>query len=147
MAPQRWLTALVLVVWSALSAASSLPDFTEIVEDSAPAVVKILVEYKAGQNRAESESFDHDALPDYLKRFFDPRGMPNSPRPRSSMGSGFVLTKDGYIVTNNHVVDGADAVVVRFSDRQEYDAVIVGLDELSDLALLKIEAEDLPTLP
>ncbi len=147
MAPQRWLTALILVVWSALSAASSLPDFTEIVEDSAPAVVKILVEYKAGQNRAESESFDHDALPDYLKRFFDPRGMPNSPRPRSSMGSGFVLTKDGYIVTNNHVVDGADAVVVRFSDRQEYDAVIVGLDELSDLALLKIEAEDLPTLP
>jgi serine protease Do len=147
MAPQRWLTALVLVVWSALSAASSLPDFTEIVEDSAPAVVKILVEYKAGQNRAESESFDHDALPDYLKRFFDPRGMPNSPRPRSSMGSGFVLTKDGYIVTNNHVVEGADAVVVRFSDRQEYDAVIVGLDELSDLALLKIEAEDLPTLP
>ena len=147
MAPQRWLTALVLVVWSALSAASSLPDFTEIVEDSAPAVVKILVEYKAGQNRAESESFDHDALPDYLKRFFDPRGMPNSPRPRSSMGSGFVLTKDGYIVTNNHVVDGADAVVVRFSDRQEYDAVIVGLDELSDLALLKIEADDLPTLP
>jgi serine protease Do len=124
-----------------------LPDFTEIVEDSAPAVVKILVEYKAGQNRAESESFDHDALPDYLKRFFDPRGMPNSPRPRSSMGSGFVLTKDGYIVTNNHVVEGADAVVVRFSDRQEYDAVIVGLDELSDLALLKIEAEDLPTLP
>lgn len=147
MAPQRWLTALVLVVWSTLSAASSLPDFTEIVEDSAPAVVKILVEYKAGQNRAESESFDHDALPDYLKRFFDPRGMPNSPRPRSSMGSGFVLTKDGYIVTNNHVVEGADAVVVRFSDRQEYDAVIVGLDELSDLALLKIEAEDLPTLP
>jgi serine protease Do len=124
-----------------------LPDFTEIVEDSAPAVVKILVEYKAGQNRAESESFDHDALPDYLKRFFDPRGMPNSPRPRSSMGSGFVLTKDGYIVTNNHVVEGADAVVVRFSDRQEYDAVIVGLDELSDLALLKIEADDLPTLP
>ena len=147
MAPQRWLTALVLVVWSTLSAASSLPDFTEIVEDSAPAVVKILVEYKAGQNRAESESFDPDALPDYLKRFFDPRGMPNSPRPRSSMGSGFVLTKDGYIVTNNHVVEGADAVVVRFSDRQEYDAVIVGLDELSDLALLKIEAEDLPTLP
>lgn len=147
MAPQRWLTALVLVVWSTLSAASSLPDFTEIVEDSAPAVVKILVEYKAGQNRAESESFDHDALPDYLKRFFDPRGMPNSPRPRSSMGSGFVLTKDGYIVTNNHVVEGADAVVVRFSDRQEYDAVIVGLDELSDLALLKIEADDLPTLP
>ena len=147
MAPQRWLTALVLVVWSTLSAASSLPDFTEIVEDSAPAVVKILVEYKAGQNRAESESFDPDALPDYLKRFFDPRGMPNSPRPRSSMGSGFVLTKDGYIVTNNHVVEGADAVVVRFSDRQEYDAVIVGLDELSDLALLKIEADDLPTLP
>ena len=147
MAPQRWLTALVLVVWSTLSAASSLPDFTEIVEDSAPAVVKILVEYKAGQNRAESESFDHDALPDYLKRFFDPRGMPNSPRPRSSMGSGFVLTKDGYIVTNNHVVEGADAVVVRFSDRQEYDAVIVGLDELSDLALLKVAPDDLPTLP
>lgn len=146
MAPQRWLTALMLVVCSAYSAASNLPDFTEIVEDSAPAVVKILVEFKPGGSSAESEPFDHDALPDYLKRFFDPRSMPNPSRPRNSMGSGFVLTQDGYIVTNNHVVEGADSVVVRFSDRQEYDAVIVGLDELSDLALLKIEAEDLPTL-
>ena len=147
MAPQRWLTALVFIVFSAFSAASSLPNFTEIVEDSAPAVVKILVEHKAGKSGGESESFDHEALPDYLKRFFDPRAMPNSPRPRSSMGSGFVLTEDGYIVTNNHVVEGADSVVVRFADRQEYDAEIVGLDELSDLALLKINAADLPTLP
>jgi len=147
MAPRRWLVALVFLVSSSVSNASSLPDFTAIVEASAPAVVKILVEYKSGQSAPDSESFDPDALPDYLKRFFDPRSMPNNPRPRSSMGSGFVLTQDGYIVTNNHVVEGADSVIVRFSDRQEYDAVIVGLDELSDLALLKIEAKGLPTLP
>ncbi len=147
MAPKRWLVALVFVVVSALSAASSLPDFTEIVEQSAPAVVKILVEYKSDRSAPDAEAFDHDALPDYLKRFFDPRNMPNNGRPKSSMGSGFVLTPDGYIVTNNHVVEGADSVIVRFSDRREYDAVIVGLDQLSDLALLKIEAQDLPTLP
>ena len=146
MAPQTWLAALVFLVCSSATAASSLPDFTAIVEDSAPAVVKILVEYKSGKNAPELESFDHDALPDYLKRFFNPRDMPDSPRSRSSMGSGFVLTEDGYIVTNNHVVEGADSVVVRFADRQEYDAVIVGLDELSDLALLKVEAQNLPTL-
>lgn len=147
MAPYRWLVAIMLVMCSASSVGSSLPDFTQIVENSAPAVVKILVEYKSEKSGDDLKSFDQDDLPDYLRRFFDPRSMPNSPRSRSSMGSGFVLTEDGYIVTNNHVVEGADSVVVRFSDRREYDAVIVGLDELSDLALLKIEAESLPILP
>ena len=62
------------------------------------------------------------------------------------MGSGFVISKDGYILTNHHVVDGADEIVVRFSDRREFTAEVVGTDRRSDLALLKIEASGLPVL-
>ena len=62
------------------------------------------------------------------------------------MGSGFIISDDGYILTNNHVVDGADSVLVRMSDRREFDAEVVGTDPRSDLALLRIDAVDLPML-
>jgi serine protease Do len=119
-----------------------LPDFSAIVKESSPAVVKILVE--AASEEAQSRE-DIEQLPEYLQRFFQFRG--NQPqRPRRNTGSGFVVSSDGYIVTNNHVVEGATSVTVRFTDRREYDATVIGLDPRSDLALLKVDASDLPRL-
>ena len=126
-------------------AIASLPDFTGIVEESSPAVVKVMAEARAPtpNNADRMEQFeDLEQLPDALKRFFQYR---NPPAPRGGgSGSGFIISDDGYIVTNHHVVDGADRVIVRLSDRREYDAVVVGTDQRSDLALLQVEAEDLP---
>ncbi|SRR6056297_2333571 len=139
-----------LAQWLLLSAAllatglhaQGLPDFRDIVADNSAAVVKILVEQEAGA--PVHPGFDSDEIPEYLRRFFEDRGAPPGPRQRMSMGSGFIISDDGYIVTNNHVVERASSVVVRLSDRREYDAEVVGLDERSDLALLRIEGEDLP---
>ncbi len=127
-------------------ALASLPDFTDIVEESSPAVVKVLAEAKLPtvNDPDQMEQFDElEQLPDALKRFFQFR---NPPAPRGGSGSGFIISDDGYIVTNHHVVDGADRVTVILSDRREYDAVVVGTDQRSDLALLRVEAEDLPSL-
>ena len=141
----RALVCSFLLVVSGVATAS-LPDFTDIVEESSPAVVKVMAEVKAPapDNSNRMEQFEElDQLPDALKRFFQYR---NPPAPRGGSGSGFIISEDGYIVTNHHVVDGADRVIVRLSDRREYDAEIVGTDQRSDLALLRVEAEDLPFL-
>ena len=138
--------ALVCVLTLSLTAqesAAELPDFTEIVDAAAPAVVKILVEYEAENPRYQEQL---EELPESLRRFFDFRGRPPVPRDRAGMGSGFILTSDGYIVTNNHVVESARRVIVRLPDRQEFDAEVVGTDPRSDLAVLKIDAKRLPTL-
>jgi serine protease Do len=124
--------------------AQGLPDFRDIVVETSPAVVKILVEQSPGMRGGPQ--IDEDDIPEFLRRYFQ---IP-SPQPRGrqgmSMGSGFFISDDGYIVTNNHVVEDADTVTVRLSDRREYDAEVVGLDPRSDLALLRIEAEGLPHL-
>jgi len=141
----RFLAQWLLLTASLLAAnlhAQGLPDFRDIVTDNAAAVVKILVEQEAGA--PAHPEFDSDQIPEYLRRFFEERGAPPGPRQRMSMGSGFIVSNDGYIVTNNHVVERATSVVVRLSDRREFDAEVIGLDERSDLALLKIEGEDLP---
>ena len=122
---------------------AELPDFTEIVDSASPAVVKILVEYESENSRYQEQMED---LPESLRRFFDFRGRPPVPRDRAGMGSGFILTRDGYIVTNNHVVENARQVIVRLPDRQEFDAEVIGTDPRSDLAVLKIDAKRLPTL-
>lgn len=137
-------TVLCLALFAPLLARAELPDFASIVEDAAPAVVKILVE-------SEAEPFhgseDLEQLPEYLRRFFEFRGGPPQPQQqRRNMGSGFIISPDGYIVTNNHVVEGATAVTVRLLDRREYDAEVIGTDPRSDLALLKIEESGLATL-
>lgn len=134
------LLGLSLNTWSA-----GLPEFTEIVASKSPAVVKIIVE---GTTEARSEATPEE-IPEFLRRYFQiptpPQG-PQGPQERTATGSGFVISEDGYIVTNNHVVEGADTVTVRFQDRRELDAEVIGLDPRSDLALLRIEAEDLPFL-
>ncbi|MEP5568372.1 MAG: Do family serine endopeptidase [Halioglobus sp.] len=135
-------TVLLLIGQAANGA--QLPEFREIVKQSSPAVVKIIVEASAprpGQGQPSPEE-----MPEYLRRFFEFRGAPPAPHQRMGMGSGFVISEDGLIVTNNHVVEGADSVLVRMSDRREFDAQVVGTDPRSDLALLRISAKDLPVL-
>jgi len=136
-----------VLAWAAASAAE-LPDFTRLVESNAPAVVNIsTVQHRGARSGPRSRN---EELEEFFRRFFPPDGErgpgpgPNL-RPRS-LGSGFVIEADGYILTNNHVVDGADEIVVRFNDRLELTAEVVGSDPRSDLALLKVAAEGLPTV-
>ncbi len=141
------LTSLCLLLGGLLlagQASAQLPEFKDIVKRNSPAVVKIIVE---SDGRADGEQPGPEEIPEYLRRFFEFRGgPPTTPHSRMGMGSGFIISQDGYIVTNNHVVEGADSVLVRLNDRREYDAEVVGTDPRSDLALLHVEASKLPTV-
>ena len=123
---------------------SSLPDFTKLIKSKSAAVVKINTVTKTGSRRSAPSSPHGQQLPDIFRHFFEPRQMPE--RNLHSMGSGFLISSDGYLLTNNHVIEDADEIVVRMVDRREFDATVVGTDPRSDLALLKIEAEKLPYL-
>lgn len=141
-------TLLLSCLSLATAQAASLPDFKSIVKENTPAVVKILVE-SSGEARGHGNTpLDSQEIPEYLRRFFENRGGPQQQpqRPSQSMGSGFIISENGYIVTNNHVVAGADTVTVRLTDRREYEATIIGVDPRSDLALLQIKADGLPVL-
>jgi serine protease Do len=128
--------------------ARELPDFTGLVTDNAPSVVNISTSLKKGSGQ---QSFTLPDVPEdspfyeFFKKFFEqmPEGIPQFPE-RSSLGSGFIISADGYVITNNHVVADAEEVVVRLHDRRELVAQIVGTDPRSDIALLKIEGRDLP---
>jgi len=121
---------------------ANLPDFTDLVEDVAPAVVKINTVGLAETNSRELQL--QEQMPDIFRELLQQRRRPSAPT--RTMGSGFVISSDGYILTNHHVIDGADKIQVQFSDRREYAAALVGSDRASDLALLKIEASGLPSL-
>ena len=133
---------------AALSAqAQQLPDFTQLVEKSAPAVVN--VEASTSDSATPQGDLDDQDVPEIFKRFFGPGG-PRQPRggERHSLGSGFIISPDGYVLTNNHVVDGADEILIKLSDRRELEAKVVGTDKESDVALLKITSPtNLPTVP
>jgi len=133
---------------------ADLPDFTSLVKEAAPAVVNISTVQKS-PTVEESSSFDFqgpngEEIPEIFRHFFqfpDQGGLPGPrQRPPQSLGSGFIISKDGYILTNHHVVKGADQVLVRLNDRRELEAEVVGSDERSDVALLKIDATDLPVV-
>ena len=139
--------------FTALSASAQLPDFTELVQDSSPAVVNISTTQK--QNSRFSSQDIPQGVPDIFRHFFgnpqNPRNNPHgNPRgngqERASLGSGFIVSRDGYILTNNHVIDGADQIFVRLNDRREFEAQLIGSDPSSDLALLKVDAKRLPTV-
>ncbi len=135
-------TSMLVVITSIRVSAAALPDFRSIVAQQSPAVVKIIVEASA----REHPQIDEEDIPEFLRRYFQ---LPNPPRgapERMATGSGFIISDDGYVVTNQHVVEEADTVTVRLSDRREYEAEVIGLDPRSDLALLRIDAEDLPYL-
>ena len=124
------------------SAKADLPDFTRLVEKTAPAVVKINTVGKAASQKEQSRI--QGQIPDIFRDLFEQKRGPS--RPSRTMGSGFVISEDGYILTNHHVVNNAEEIQVKFADRSEYSAIIIGSDSLSDLALLKIEADNLPAL-
>lgn len=121
----------------------TFPDFTGLIEEKSPAVIKITAKTKGNKNSQPQIEIPEN-MPEMFKHFFDPRRMPE--RESQASGSGFLISSDGYILTNNHVVEGATDVVVRLIDRREYDAKVIGTDPQSDLALLKIEEKGLPFL-
>ena len=134
------------LLFAALSANAGLPDFADLIEEVSPAVVKINTVQKSEPARASRSPFGSDQLPEMFREFFERAQPQQRSRPAVSLGSGFVISSDGYILTNHHVVEGAEEIVVRFADRDEYSATVVGSDRRSDLALLKIDAQGLPTL-
>ncbi|MDW5375742.1 DegQ family serine endoprotease [Halomonas sp. HP20-15] len=151
-----WLMVVLTAVTLQAQAAQSkdLPDFTQLVKQAAPGVVNIsttrevqrrsMGPWSGGQGQQEiPEIFRHffgDQIP------FGPPGGNGGSEERHSLGSGFVISEDGYILTNAHVVDGADEIVVRLNDRRELKAELVGADKKTDVALLKVDADNLPTL-
>lgn len=134
---------LMLSLFSAFSyGRSGLPDFTKMVEKHTPAVVIISTTQKV---QGMAGHHFRGPVPEYFRYFFgDGFEMPE--QEREGLGSGIILSKDGYILTNNHVVAGADEISIRLSDRRVLDARLIGGDELSDLALLKVDADDLPVV-
>lgn len=142
-------SALVGLFWVVASSvhAAPLPDFTELVKDNEAAVVNISTVGEAPR-RMNPGGPRSDQLEEFFRRFGPPQQRENQPRLRPrSLGSGFVIESDGYILTNNHVVDGAEKIMVRLSNREEYEAELVGTDPRSDLALLKVSADKkLPAL-
>lgn len=154
-----FLGAALMLAGAVEARVTGLPDFTELVEEVGPAVVNIRVTQFGDQAESQlrRQSQDPDAqqqdpfgdqdVPEIFRRFFgQPDGRGFSQPDRSGAGSGFIIDAEGYVVTNHHVIEGADEIIVRLPDRREFEAELVGSDPLSDLALLKIEASGLPSL-
>ena len=127
------------------NAAVELPNFADLVEANASAIVEI-----SARRTVTSRPQLSDENLEELLRGLRPDEMPDiqrqdrAPRQRGAVGSGFLISADGFVITNNHVVEGADQIQVTLNDRRVFDAEVVGLDEPSDIALLKLEAADLP---
>ena len=133
----------------------SLPDFTQLVEQAGPGVVNIEATSRGAGATGEAERDGGEPtpeeVPEMFRRFFGQPGQPGqpgAPDPRGgvSQGTGFLISADGYVLTNHHVVEGADDILVRLDDRNELKATLVGSDPLSDIALLKVEGKGLPVL-
>jgi serine protease Do len=128
---------------------AALPDFASLAEQYGPAVVNVTVVAKSQQvdfpGGGGGGPSPNDPFFEFFRRFGQPMPRGNQP-PARGEGSGFIVSPDGYIMTNAHVVDNADEVTVKTTDRREYNAKVVGVDEQSDVAVLKIEAKNLPTV-
>ncbi len=140
----------VLAMMSLAAQAASLPDFTELVKANSDAVVNIATTQRVRRQGLppglEIPDIPEDSpLGEFLRRFFG-EGGPSEEFESQSLGSGFIVDTDGYVVTNFHVIKNATQIIVRLQDRRELEAKIVGTDERSDIALLKIEAHDLPVV-
>jgi len=142
----------MLLVTSMTAHADGLPNLMDVIEKNRNSVVNIATKSSNQSSlRNDSGQFDLDTLPPQLRDFF--RSMPSPDFKRKlperafqSLGSGFIISPDGYVVTNAHVIDQADSVRVTLKDRRELDAKVIGVDEASDIALLKIEATGLPAV-
>lgn len=150
-------TAALLPVQPVWAQSRTLPDFTDLVEQVGPSVVNIRTSEKVKAGAAGG-GVDEQML-EFFKRFGIPvpPNMPRSPRADRSqpqpdedqprgVGSGFILTTDGFVMTNAHVVEGADEVIVTLTDKREFKAKIIGADKRSDVAVVKIEATGLPAV-
>jgi serine protease Do len=139
------LAGCTLLAWGHVVGAE-LPNFADLVEQNSPTIVEI----STSRQVEARPSIDDGELEDLLRRLnpgqepdLDLDNIPEM-RQRGAVGSGFIISMDGYVITNNHVVDGADKIQVHLNDRRVFDAAVIGLDEPSDLALLKIPASGLP---
>ncbi|MGE0357744.1 MAG: DegQ family serine endoprotease [Burkholderiales bacterium] len=138
---------------------AALPSFADLVEKHGPAVVNIRTEARAQRTQIPGLSED-DPMFEFFRRFMPPdqrgaprgredrggKGGPRAPLRPFGLGSGFVISADGYIVTNAHVIDNAEEIYVRFTDKREMKAKVIGADKRSDVALVKVEASNLPFL-
>lgn len=133
-------------------AVQNFPDFTRLVQQYSDAVVSVTSEAAAEADGAgAADLMERLPIPkdspfyEYFRRFFERNGEPDVPAPgRAAFGSGFIVDSHGFVITNAHVVKDAGTIRVGLSDRRELTATVVGADERSDIALLKIDAEDLP---
>ncbi|TXH12556.1 MAG: DegQ family serine endoprotease [Gammaproteobacteria bacterium] len=153
----KQLFVLVLFGWFSLLASAQtrgLPDFTELVEKQGPAVVNISTTQSVRGRGGSAHPFpfdENDPMYEFFRRFV-PRqpGVPGFGVPREfesrSLGSGFIISADGYILTNAHVVDSADEILIRLTDKREFKARVIGFDKRTDVALIKIEATGLPAV-
>lgn len=141
-----YLMVIFLSINSRSYASNGLPVFTEIIEKNSPAVVNISTMRTQALNKYFKlppglEGTPHGEL---FRKFFEDQGPEN--RESLSLGSGAIVSSDGYIVTNNHVISEADKILVKLSDKREFPAKLIGADQGTDLALLKINAKDLPVV-
>lgn len=151
----QYMLFIIAVSFSMTATSQQLPDFVTLAKEASPAVVNISTVQKARQasNQDPFSQFGSpfgDDVPDIFRHFF--RGLPeSSPQPRQnptprSLGSGFIISEDGYILTNHHVIRDAERVIVRLNDRRELDAEVIGSDPRSDVALLKVNETGLPSV-
>ncbi len=141
----------VLLLFFNSSYAINLPDFSVIAEEQGKTVVNISVINKDQTNQNIRLSREEEQLQEFFKRFgipgfpgITPPGENRQKRPPSGTGSGFIIESDGYIITNAHVVFQAETVLVKLADKREFNAEVIGIDRRTDVALLKIKANDLP---
>jgi serine protease Do len=148
--PAAILAGIVLLLARPFAAAAAeLPDFTGLFEEQGPAVVNISTQQEGNGSPVMQFSIpdlpDESPFNDFLRRFFGEEGeAPTEEMPSRSLGSGFIISSDGDVLTNAHVVEAASEIIVRTSDRREFVATVVGSDKRSDIALLKIDGDDLP---
>ncbi len=126
-------------------ASAQLPDFTDLVEKQAPAVVNITTTQDSRQRGRAPKMPEPDEMFDFFRRMMPPEGQGMLP-PRRGQGSGFMISSDGYILTNTHVVDEVDELVVKLNDKREFRAKVIGIDKRTDVALIKINANNLPAV-
>tara|TARA_Y100000768_G_scaffold353733_1_gene306249 strand:+ start:2124 stop:3509 length:1386 start_codon:yes stop_codon:yes gene_type:complete len=136
-----------IIIFSSLLNASTLPDFTNIVDENIDAVVIVNAVKSSNINSNSNTPNIPDELKPFFERFFENNPNPNNQfRQTPSFGSGFILSDDGYVMTNNHVIENSTEISITFNDGNIMPAKLIGSDERSDLALLKVSADDLPTV-